>query len=134
MSASTALDATSSVEARAFCRSFNILLKYVRLYGFTHKRAAEQFETTLQELNGSIDGSRNGLLLGVAEGKLLVNGAACDASPAEQGLMQTLGAAGVSSIHFQNCVEAEELAALARAIAGSKAAELVDRLEKEPLL
>src|ERR671937_173169 len=109
MSAGTGLDATASVAARAFCRSFNILLKYVRLYGFEHKRAVEQFDITLKELNASIDGSRNGLLLGHAEGKLLVNGAACDASPAEQSMMQTLAAAGVSSIHFQNCVQAAEL-------------------------
>src|SRR5438874_2556126 len=48
MSASTALDATASVAARSFCRSFNILLKYVRLYGSTHNLTAEALGQTAQ--------------------------------------------------------------------------------------
>jgi len=39
-----------NASARAFIHSLNILVKYVRLYGFEHKRTDGQFEITWKEL------------------------------------------------------------------------------------
>ena len=36
--------------ARVFVHSLNILVKYVRLYGFDHKRTNSQFRIAWQEL------------------------------------------------------------------------------------
>jgi len=59
--------ATSTVKmtaARSFVRSLNILLKFVRLYGFDHIRAGEQFQNAWSELRAAIPaGDESGLLL-----------------------------------------------------------------------
>ena len=36
--------------SRAFVRSFNVLLKFARLYGLKHARSAGQFESAWSEL------------------------------------------------------------------------------------
>ena len=53
--------------ARAFVHSLNILVKYVRLYGFDHDRTRKQFEVTWAELQQGLPAStENGFLLGYA--------------------------------------------------------------------
>jgi len=41
---------TRNTSASAFVYSLNILVKYVRMYGFDHKRTAGQFEIAWNEL------------------------------------------------------------------------------------
>jgi len=54
--------------AVAFTRSLNILLKYVRLYGFEHIRSTSQFNIAWDELQETLQLSASqGLLLGVAD-------------------------------------------------------------------
>src|SRR5580700_3340894 len=43
-----------SASASAFVHSLNILVKYVRLYGFEHKRTETQFETAWNELQSAL--------------------------------------------------------------------------------
>src|SRR6266852_9941036 len=42
---------TRNTSASAFVYSLNILVKYVRMYGFDHKRTAGQFEIAWNELH-----------------------------------------------------------------------------------
>ena len=50
-------------------------MKYVRLYGFEHKRTEAQFEVTWNELQQGLPKERGGgFLLGVSENKLLLDG------------------------------------------------------------
>src|SRR5512133_224159 len=92
--------------ARAFARNLNILLKYTRLYGAQHQRTLDQLELAWKELATARD-KESGLLLGVAEGKLLLDGVAVDGL-AERSFAATLNAAGISSIHFsQNMCRAD---------------------------
>src|SRR5579863_8395315 len=64
-----------NASARAFIHSLNILVKYVRLYGFEHKRTEAQFEITWKELQqGLPKDSESGFLLGVSGNKLLLDG------------------------------------------------------------
>jgi len=61
--------------ARAFVHSLNILVKYVRLYGFDHKRTEGQFQTTWNELQNGLPASGDaGFLLGVTGTQLLLDG------------------------------------------------------------
>src|SRR5262244_1052806 len=63
-----------SASASAFVHSLNILVKYVRLYGFEHKRTEAQFETAWNELQQAIPkNSDGGFLLGVSDNKLLLD-------------------------------------------------------------
>jgi len=48
--AATTRSQDRNASARAFIHSLNILVKYVRLYGFQHKRTEGQFEVTWNEL------------------------------------------------------------------------------------
>ena len=48
--AATTRSEDRNASARAFIHSLNILVKYVRLYGFQHKRTEGQFEVTWNEL------------------------------------------------------------------------------------
>ncbi len=96
--------------ARAFVRSLNILLKLTRLYGFDHARANAQFATAWDELGAAIPhGSATGLLLGAAEGQLLLDGMPLGGSPVERSFAQLLTAAGVASLLFTPRVTQDEL-------------------------
>jgi len=52
-------DASRSASARSFLHSLNILVKYTRLYGVTHKRTEGQFETTWKELQEALPKSND---------------------------------------------------------------------------
>ncbi len=118
--------------SRAFLRSLNILLKFTRLYGFEHVRTAVQFKTAWVELMSAIaNDMEGGLLLGVSESKLLLDGVPMEASPAERSFAELLTQAGLASISFTSKVTKEEFTELVKAIAlaGNKAAEVGARLK-----
>ena len=49
ISATYTSQAARAASARAFVHSLNILIKYARMYGYTHKRTEAQFETTWKD-------------------------------------------------------------------------------------
>ena len=107
-------------------------MKYVRLYGFEHKRTEGQFESTWAELqNGLPKGPDGSFLLGVSGNKLLLDGIALETGQAERSFAQLLTTAGLASIHFSNKVTIEEFARLVRAFAvgGSKATDVVKQIK-----
>src|ERR1700722_16846833 len=117
--------------ARSFVRSLNILLKFVRLYGFGHPRSAEQFENGWNELRAAMPvGSETGLLLGTSGAQLLLDGVAIDGSPAERSFAQLLSAAGLASIQFLPGITREELERFVRAFpsGNAKPSALVEQL------
>lgn len=119
--------------ARAFVRSFNVLLKFARLYGLAHMRSAGQLEQAWSELRDclAIHGE-TGLLLGVSGSQLLLDGEPLESTAAERSFAGLLTAAGVASIAFMPRVQKEEFANLILAFteAGHKAGALAERLEK----
>lgn len=122
-----------SASARAFVHSLNILVKYVRLYGFEHKRTEGQFEVTWAELQQALPkGSEGGFLLGVSGQNLLLDGIPLESGQAERSFAQLLTTAGLASIHFSNNVTLDEFARLVRAFAmgGSKAQDVVKQLKQ----
>jgi hypothetical protein len=119
--------------ARAFVHSLNILVKYVRLYGFRHKRTQEQFQVTWGELRGALPATGNsGLLLGVSGKTLLLDGVPLDTGQSERSFAQLLSTAGLASIHFSNRIAIHDFTRLVRAFAagGSKAEVVADQIKK----
>src|SRR5277367_2468686 len=89
------------VNARAFVRNLNILLKFARLYGLEHTRSATQFESTWLELHEAVHAAGDsGLLLGASGSQLLLDGAALESTPAERSFAHLLDSSGVASIYF----------------------------------
>jgi hypothetical protein len=102
-------------------------VKYVRLYGFNHKRTVAQFDTTWKELQQGLPlGNEGGFLLGVTENKLLLDGLLLETGQAERSFAQLLTTAGLASINFSNQVTLDDFSKLVRAFAtgGSKAQDL----------
>jgi PBS lyase HEAT-like repeat len=118
-----------NASARAFIHSLNILVKYVRLYGFQHKRTEGQFEVTWNELQHGLPES--GFLLGVSDNRLLLDGVALESGQAERSFAQLLTAAGLASIHFSKGVTVDDFARLIKAFAvgGSKAQDVVQQIK-----
>ena len=118
-----------NASARAFIHSLNILVKYVRLYGFQHKRTEGQFEVTWNELQHGLPDS--GFLLGVSSNRLLLDGVALETGQAERSFAQLLTAAGLASIHFSKGVTVDDFARLIKAFAvgGSKAQDVVQQIK-----
>jgi hypothetical protein len=108
-------------------------VKYVRLYGFQHKRTEGQFEVTWNELQHGLpkDGD-SGFLLGVSDNRLLLDGVALESGQAERSFAQLLNAAGLASIHFSKGVTVDDFARLIRAFAvgGSKAQDVVKQIKE----
>jgi len=122
-----------SASARAFIHSLNILVKYVRLYGFEHKRTEVQFDSTWKELQEGLPRGRDtGFLLGVSDNKLLLDGIPLETGQAERSFAQLLSAAGLASIHFSNEVTMQDFGKLIRAFAvgGSKAQDVVKEIKE----
>ncbi|HXY04865.1 MAG TPA: HEAT repeat domain-containing protein [Terriglobales bacterium] len=108
-------------------------MKYVRLYGFQHKRTEAQFETTWKELQQGMPAGRDsGFLLGVSDNRLLLDGVPLETGQAERSFAQLLTAAGLASIHFSNQVTLDDFAKLIRAFAvgGSKAQDVVKEIKQ----
>ncbi len=114
--------------ARAFARNLNILLKYVRLYGAQHQRTLDQLELAWKELAMAAD-KESGLLLGVAEDKLLLDGVAVDGL-AERSFVSILKTSGISSIHFAQNVSRPDFERCAAAFASGKPNELGKQLRE----
>ena len=69
------IHANRAASARAFVHSLNILIKYARMYGPEHKRTEAQFEIAWKELQEGLPAAgEGGFLLGVSDGKLLLDG------------------------------------------------------------
>jgi hypothetical protein len=122
-----------SASAHAFVHSLNILVKYVRMYGFEHKRTEAQFETAWNELQQALPkGAEAGFLMGVSDNKLLLDGIPLDTGQAERSFAQLLTTAGLASIHFSNQVTVEDFARLVRAFAmgGSKAQDVSKQIRE----
>ncbi len=108
-------------------------MKYVRLYGFQHKRTEGQFEITWKELQQGLPKEKDGsFLLGVSENRLLLDGTPLETGQAERSFAQLLTTAGLASIHFSNAVTVEDFARLVRAFAvgGSKAQDVVKQIKE----
>ena len=118
----------SVAAARAFARNLNILLKYIRLYGAQHQRTADQLELAWREL-ASATSKESGLLLGVAEDKLLLDGVAVDGL-AERAFAVMLKASGISSIHFAEGMSRGDFERCVAAFAAGKQKELGKQLRE----
>lgn len=95
--------------ARTFVRNFNIMLKFVRLYGFDHVRTGEQIDKTWAELRAALSGESDGAILLAASGnQLLLNGAPLGNSGADRNLSQLMASIGLSSIHFSSNLTRED--------------------------
>jgi hypothetical protein len=118
--------------ARAFVHSLNILVKYVRLYGFDHKRTESQFAIAWKELQSGLPSTGDsGFLLGVSGSKLLLDGIPLEAGQAERSFAQLLTAAGLASIHFSPQVTIDDFTRLVKAFAsaGSKAQDVAQHIK-----
>jgi hypothetical protein len=112
--------------------SLNILVKYVRLYGFDHKRTESQFAIAWKELQSGLPSTGEaGFLLGVSGSKLLLDGIPLEAGQAERSFAQLLTAAGLASIHFSPQVTVEDFTRLVKAFAsaGSKAQDVAQQIK-----
>ena len=121
---------TASPSARAFVRSLNVLLKFARLYGVQHSRAAAQFDAAWAELEAALsEAGEIGLLLGSSGSQLLVDGVPLESTPAERSFAELLSSAGVASICFTRSLTREQFSGFVRAFTGAnKAANLAEQL------
>jgi hypothetical protein len=105
-------------------------VKYVRLYGFSHRRTTAQFEVAWTELSEAVPKGKGGVVLGVSNDRLLLDGVAVETGHAERGFAQLLTASGLASIQFSNSVSREEFEKLVRAFAfkGSRAEDLANEI------
>lgn len=108
--------------ARAFTRSLNILVKYARLYGLDHQRTVSQLAVTFLEL-GQATRTGEALLLGTAEGKLVLDGVPLTGQ-AETRFAELLQAAGIASVQFASNVTEPELKAFSSAFAGTAPSDI----------
>jgi hypothetical protein len=132
---STAATARESrnASARGFIHSLNILIKYVRLYGFEHKRTVGQFEIAWRELQQGLPKDKEtGFLIGVAEHRLLLDGIALESGQAERSFAQLLTTAGLASIQFSNRITRDDFGRLLRAVAvaGANAKDVTKNLKE----
>ena len=106
-------------------------MKYVRLYGFAHKRTQTQFEVTWAALKDALPVGKGSFVLGVAGERLLLDGVPIETGQAERGFAQLLTASGLASIQFCSDVAPEEFEKLVRAFAfnGAKAQDLADQIK-----
>jgi len=107
-------------------------VKYVRLYGFNHRRTQAQFDVAWTELREAVPKRKGYVLLGVSEDKLLLDGVPVEVGQAERGFVQLLSAAGIASIQFSNDVTIEEFESLVRAfsLGGSKAQDFASEIKR----
>ncbi len=118
--------------ARNFVRSLNLVLKSARMYGLEHARTTAQFGTAWSDLQTALSsGGEGGLLLGVAAGKLLVDGTPVEITSVEKSFVDMLSAAGLASTNFAAKVTQEDLRNYvgAFAAAGAKNVSLSEQLK-----
>lgn len=107
---------TSTV--RSFLRSLNILLKACRLYGIDHSRTSAQLKTAWDDLSSGLL-AQGGLQIAAAGSRLMIDGAAIKATPAESSFAEMVSAAGISSIEFTPQATQDEFERFVRAFASS---------------
>src|SRR3954468_471176 len=117
-----------TLAARAFARSLNMLLKYVRMYGIRHKRSSDQFEVAWKELRSAV-GRSAGLLIGVSGSKLLVDGVPLETGGAERAFTELMGASGIGSIQFLPSVSMDDFERMVQAFSLAKPATLLSQLK-----
>jgi hypothetical protein len=103
------------------------------MYGYDHKRTEAQFEIAWNELqNGLPAAGEGGFLLGVSEGKLLLDGVPLDTGQVEKSFGQLLTTAGLASLHFSKDVTIDDFTRLVRAftVAGSKAQDVSKQIKE----
>src|SRR4029077_10298063 len=111
---------TANAAALAFVRNFNILLKYSRLYGQEHARTVSQLDGAWKELaEAQSQNAATGLMLGAAEGQLLVDGMPLGSGSAERSLAQLMNTAGEASIYFAPATSPEDFRKLVNALVSS---------------
>lgn len=93
--------------ARAFARSLNILLKYVRMYGLAHQRTRAQVDVAWSEL-AKAAAPETGLLMGTADGKLLIDGIPLEGY-LENSFANLLTTANIGSLHFTYGIQRRDL-------------------------
>ena len=127
---STGTSKARQASARPFLHSLNILVKYVRLYGFNHRRTQAQFDVAWTELREAVPKRKGSVVLGVAEDRLLFDGVPVEVGQAERGFAQLLNSAGIASIQFSSDVTIEEFESLVRpfSLGGSKAQDFADEI------
>ncbi len=119
--------------ARAFARSLNILLKYVRLYGLDHKLTAVHLDIAWRELCAAMPAdASSGFLFGVSGSKLLLDGVPLETGPAERSFAQMLAAAGLASIYFSVQLTRDDFLRLVEAFAnaGARPAAIAGELKR----
>jgi hypothetical protein len=119
--------------ARAFARSLNILLKYVRLYGLDHKLTAVHRDIAWRELCAAMPAdASSGFLFGVSGSKLLLDGVVLETGPAERSFAQMLTAAGLASIYFSVQLTRDDFLRLVEAFAnaGGRPAAIAGELKR----
>ena len=107
-------------------------MKYVRLYGYKHRRTEEQFRIAWDELQATLAaGSRGGLLLGITGQQLLVDGMPLESGQAERSFAKLLSAAGLASLQFSPQVSMADFSRLVRgfALGGSKAQVVAEQIK-----
>ncbi|MBI3664134.1 MAG: hypothetical protein HY234_13940 [Acidobacteria bacterium] len=101
-----------------FLRSLNILLKSVRLYGVEHARSGSQLRTAWDDLYSCLQHGED-LRLSAAGSKLLVDGEAMRATPAEVSFAELLEESGISSVHFSPHTTAQDFSKFAHVFAAA---------------
>ena len=122
-----------STTARTFVRNFNILLKFMRLYGFDHSRTIEQMDKTWEELRAVLTAESDGdILLAASGNQLLLNGAALGTSAADRNFANLLTSIGLSSIHFSSNILREDFDQFVRnfPIGGKAAVALAEKFKR----
>jgi hypothetical protein len=117
-----------ALAARAFARSLNMLLKYVRMYGIRHKRSSDQFEIAWKELRAAVGGA-SGLLIGVSGSKLLVDGVPLETGGAEKAFTELVGSSGIGSFQFLPSVTTDEFERMVQAFSLAKPNTLLTQLK-----
>lgn len=106
-------------------------MKYVRLYGFSHKRTQTQCEVAWVELKDALPAGKKSFVLGVSGDRLLLDGMAIESGQAERGFAQLLTASGLASIQFFSDVTADDFEKLVRTFSfnGAKAQDLANQIK-----
>lgn len=106
--------------SRSFVYSLNALLKFARLYGLHHTRAAAQFQDTWKELKSAIAAAGPaGFMVGTSGNKLVLDGAVFESTAAENSLAQIFTSAGIASALFTPEVSEDSFVDFVKAFAGA---------------
>lgn len=103
---------------RDFLRNLNVLLKSCRLYGIDHVRTVSQLKSAWDHLLAGLN-SQGGMQIAIEGSRLMIDGEAIKARPAETSFANLVSGAGISSIEFTSQARQEEFERFVRAFAES---------------